>query len=106
MGDKILLLWTVKNFEKFIPITKYPEISRWKFFQLLNYNLDKKKIVKKEKKRKGWKITEYIYQIAIIRESLFSFLGVKLYRFNFFQRFHKRLLNERKPELCNQRKNT
>lgn len=51
MGDKILLLWTVKNFEKFIPITKYPEISRWKFFQLLNYKLDKKKIVKKEKKK-------------------------------------------------------
>lgn len=41
-----------------------------KIFQLLNYKLDKKKKVKKEKKRKGWKVTEYIYQIAIIHESL------------------------------------
>lgn len=45
-----------------------------KIFQLLNYKLDKKKKVKKEKKRKGWKVTEYIYQIAIIHESLFNFL--------------------------------
>lgn len=95
-----------------------------KIFQLLNYKLDKKKKVKKEKKRKGWKVTEYIYQIAIIHESLFNFLfsvirlfflsllrwiiidiliGIKLHRFNFSRRFHKQLLNESQNYAINAR---